>query len=83
MLSAKKTPVAATKKKVTESGRARIITKKTRRTVDNGSYISDKHHKTVSKPSSSMSTNNPGPAQHETSKDTILVYVAKINESRH
>ena len=83
MPNTKKTPVAAGKKKTTASARARISTKKARRTTDNnGSYITEQTKKTVSKVSSSVPPMNSGPTQQGTaSNDAILAYLAKIDES--
>ena len=83
MPSTKKTPVAAGKKKTTASARARISTRKTRRTADNnGSYITEQPKKTVSKTSSSAPSNNTGLTQQGTAtNDAILAYLTKIDES--
>ena len=83
MPSTKKTPVAAGKKKTTVSARARISTKKTRRTADNnGSYITEHTRKTVSKASSFAPSDNSGPTQQGTAtNDAILAYLTRIDES--
>ena len=83
MPSTKKTPVAAGKKKTTASARARISTRKTRRTADNnGSYITEQPKKTVSKTSASAPSNNNGPTQQGiATNDAILAYLTKIDES--
>ena len=83
MPSTKKVPVAKARKKMMASARASIITGQAKRTSDNnGSYIQDTTKKTVSNiPLLSFSGPDSGPALQQTSNDTILAYLKRIDDS--